>query len=95
MNLLGDTGRNQIFGPGLLNLDFSLFKNIAVKKISEAFNVQLRFEFFNVMNHPSFQSPLDTNAVFNTDGTPNPGAGQLDATTGTQREIQMGVKIAW
>ena len=95
MNLLGDNGRNQIFGPGLLNLDFSLFKNIPIKKISEAFNVQLRFEFFNVMNHPSFQSPLDTNALFNADGTTNPGAGQLDSTAGTQREIQMGVKIAW
>jgi len=95
MNLLGNTGRNQIFGPGLLNLDFSLFKNIPVKKISEGFNVQLRFEFYNVMNHPSLQSPLDTNAVFNTDGTPNLAAGQLDATTGTQREIQMGVKVNW
>jgi len=102
MNLLGSNGRNQIYGPGLLNLDFSLFKNIPIKKISEAFNVQLRFEFFNVMNHPSFQSPLDTNALFNSDGSVIPpptatssGPGTLDATTGTQREIQMGVKIAW
>ena len=95
MNLLGNNGRNQVYGPGLFDLDFSLFKDNRVKKISETFNVQLRAEFFNVLNHPSFQSPLDSNAVFNNDGTPILGAGALDATTTTQREIQFGVKIVW
>jgi hypothetical protein len=95
MNLLGNNGRNSIFGPGLLDLDFSLFKNIPVKKISEAFNIQFRTEFFNIMNHPSFQSPLDTIALFGPDGAANSGAGQLDATTTTQRQIQFGVKIVW
>ena len=95
MNLLGNNGRNQVYGPGLWSLDFSLFKDNAIKKISETFNVQFRAEFFNVLNHPSFQAPLDSNALFNNDGTPILGAGALDQTTTSQREIQFGVKVVW
>jgi hypothetical protein len=95
MNLLGNNGRNQVYGPGLLGLDFSLFKDNRIKRISEDFNVQFRAEFFNVLNHPSFQSPLDSNALFNPDGTSVGGAGALDATTTSPREIQFGVKIVW
>jgi hypothetical protein len=95
MNLLGDTGRNQIFGPGLFDLDFSLFKDNYIRRISESFNIQLRTEFFNVLNRPSFQSPIDNNALFNNDGTPIGGAGAIDATTTNSREIQFGIKIIW
>ena len=95
MNLLGNNGRNQVYGPGLLDLDFSLFKDNHIKRISEAFNIQFRAEFFNILNHPSFQSPLDSNALFNNDGTSIGGAGALDATTTSPREIQFGIKIVW
>jgi hypothetical protein len=93
MNLFGNAGRNSIIGPGLLNLDVSLFKNVSVPRISEAFKVQFRAEFFNVLNHPNFQSPLDNNYIFNQDGTPVGGAGSIDATTSDSREIQFGLKI--
>ena len=56
-NIRGGTGRNIFNGPGLVNVDFSVFKNNYVPKISEAFNVQFRAEFFNVFNRANFGLP--------------------------------------
>jgi hypothetical protein len=95
MNLLGNMGRNQIYGPGIADFDFSIFKDNRIPSISESFNVQLRFEFFNVFNRPNFQSPVDNNALFNPDGTSVSGAGAIDSTTTPSRQIQFGVKIVW
>jgi outer membrane receptor protein involved in Fe transport len=89
MNLMGNAGRNQIFGPGLVNLDFSLFKNF---DISERLRVQFRTEFFNILNHANFQSPVDNNTVLNQDGTPVAGAGAIESTT-TSRQIQLELKV--
>ncbi len=46
-------------GPGFSSLDVSLFKKFALK-FTEAAQLQFRAEFFNVLNHPSFQSPPST-----------------------------------
>jgi hypothetical protein len=53
----GDLGRNEIFGPGYANWDFSLVKNTA---LTERVNLQLRAEFFNLLNHPNFALPDNT-----------------------------------
>jgi hypothetical protein len=92
MNLLGNAGRNQIFGPGLADVDFSVFKNI---RISERFAVQLRSEFFNVFNHANFAPPLDNSTLFTNTGTPVPGAGAIDSTVTTSRQIQFALKFMW
>ena len=95
MNLFGNAGRNTVIGPGLANVDFSAFKNNYIPKISETFNVQFRAEFFNILNHPNFQSPVKHNAIFNTDGSPADGAGVINSTTTSSRQIQFGLKIIW
>jgi hypothetical protein len=95
MNLMGNEGRNQIFGPGLATYDFSVFKNIPVAKVSETFNAQLRFEFFNILNRANFQSPIDNSKMFNQDGTSVAAAGAIDATSTTSRQIQFGLKLSW
>ena len=95
MNLFGNEGRNQLTGPGLMELDFSLFKNFPVKKISDSFSVQLRVEFFNIVNHPNFQAPVDNLQIFNQDGTPVPTGGAIDSTTTDPRQIQLGLKVVW
>jgi len=41
-NLLGNGGRNTVIGPGLQDMDFSLFKNNPIHRISETFNAQFR-----------------------------------------------------
>jgi hypothetical protein len=94
-NLRGNAGRNIIIGPGLVNLDFSLFKNMPVKKISESFNIQFRAEFFNVLNHTSFQAPFGSNVLFNPDGSAASGAGALQSTAIDSREIQFALKFVW
>lgn len=48
------SGRNSIQGPGFSNTDLSLLKKI---EVTERINMQLRAEFFNVFNHPSFENP--------------------------------------
>src|SRR4029077_8167655 len=56
-NLRGNAGRNIILGPGLVNLDFSVFKNNYIRRISETFNAQFRMEIFNILNRANFQIP--------------------------------------
>jgi hypothetical protein len=94
-NLLGNLTRNSVIGPGLVNLDFSLFKNNYIKQVSENFNIQLRFEFFNIFNHPNFQAPIDNDALFDTNGNPVAGAGAVDTTATTSRQIQFGMRVIW
>jgi hypothetical protein len=96
-NLLGNAGRNILIGPGTSNLDFSIFKNIPVKKISESFNVQFRAEFFNVLNRPNFAVPVtpDNTDIFDSTGSATGAAGLLTSTTTTSREIQFALKFAW
>jgi outer membrane receptor protein involved in Fe transport len=95
MNLFGNAGRNTVIGPGLANIDFSAFKNNYIPKISETFNIQFRAELFNILNHPNFQSPVKHNAIFNQDGSPASGAGVINSTTTSSRQIQFGLKIIW
>ena len=94
-NPRGNSGRNVVIGPGLANLDFSVFKNNAVKRISETFNVQVRAEFFNVLNRANFYPPITPVDVFDGASNPTGVAGQLTTTTTPAREIQFAVKIIW
>ena len=50
----GNTDRNILRGPGLVNLDASLFRNF---RVTERWNVQLRGECYNVSNTPHFNNP--------------------------------------
>ncbi len=98
-NVLGNTRRNQFYGPGQTTVDFSVFKNTKIPAISEAFNLQFRAEFFNVLNHTNFLSPgfLNTfgqnNSVFDFDGSTLPTA--LNQTATSSRQIQLGLKVIW
>jgi outer membrane receptor protein involved in Fe transport len=96
-NLRGNAGRNILIGPGLTSLDFSLFKNNYIKRISERFNVQFRAEIFNILNHANFAPPITpTNTdIFDGTGTLSGGAGVLTRTTTTSREIQFAVKVVF
>ena len=95
-NLRGNAGRNILNGPGLINMDFSVFKNNYIPKISETFNVQFRAEVFNVLNHANFAPPTtpDNTDIFDPTGAIG-APGLLSRTTTTAREIQLAVKIIW
>jgi hypothetical protein len=100
-NRLGNAGRNTLTGPSQSVLDMSLFKNNYIKRISETFNIQLRMEVFNILNHSNFRPPQAAQAQLYsysaTTGvfTPNAGAGLLTLTSTTSRQIQFAVKIVW
>jgi hypothetical protein len=99
-NLRGNSGRNILNGPGITNLDFSIFKNNRIPRISENFNAQFRVEMFNVLNHPNFAppGPGDGNTdIFDATGTSLAGAtaGVLVKTTIPERQIQFALKIVF
>jgi Carboxypeptidase regulatory-like domain/TonB dependent receptor len=94
-NLLGNSGRNQLTGPGLINFDMSLFKNMKFTRISENFNAQFRVEVFNIFNHPNFSPPVDNNALFDSSGAAIGGAGAITSTVTTSRQMQFALKLIW
>jgi hypothetical protein len=47
----GDLGRDSIAGPGTVNLDFALSRAF---RVTERFQIDVRAEAFNVINHPNF-----------------------------------------
>src|SRR5262249_15634194 len=55
--LLGNAGRNFLFGPGLRNLDFSLTKVTHLPRMGEAGQLEFRFETFNMLNHRNLYIP--------------------------------------
>lgn len=50
----GNSGRNNLQGPGLFNLDVSLRKKFS---INERHSVDFRVDFFNLPNNPNFGTP--------------------------------------
>jgi hypothetical protein len=79
----GTLGRNALIGPGVSNLDLSLFK---VFSITERVKLEFRAEAFNIANHPSFSNP-------NTDIS----AGNFGQITGTalasERQVQFALRL--
>ena len=51
---LGTANRRFIHGPGINNFDVALLKETAV---GERVHIELRFEFFNALNHAQFLNP--------------------------------------
>lgn len=83
----GNSGRGTLVGPGLADADVSLFKTT---RLTERVSLQIRAEFFNVLNHSNFATPNAT--VFS--GTSISGsAGLITATATTSRQIQFGMKL--
>jgi len=91
---LGNVGRDTLSGPGLVNLDAAVLKDTRITKISEAFDLQFRAEFFNITNHPNWGQP--GNGLFmnglGANGTPNPAAGRITSIIGNPRQIQFAIK---
>ena len=79
----GNAGRNIINDPGIVNFDFSLFKNFRIREGQE---LQFRAEAFNLFNTPQFDPP---NTVFGT-----AGFGTI-SSAGDGREIQIALKFSF
>ncbi len=60
----GTFRRNSLRGPNLVNLDFTISKTTA---LTERLNLEIRGDFFNILNHAEFSNP-DTNPTSSTFG---------------------------
>ena len=99
----GNMARNLFRGPGNANLDFSVAKRW---QFSERVSLQLRGEFFNILNHPNFDGLYtigtdlsDPVAGINDLGvvsaTPDVGISNPVVGSGGSRHIQLGAKLVW
>jgi hypothetical protein len=78
----GNSARNNISGPGIVELDGSLAKSF---QLMERMKMDFRAEFFNLPNHPIFGQP---NGTF--------GGASFTRITNTRldaRQIQLGLKL--
>ncbi|MBL8177201.1 MAG: TonB-dependent receptor [Bryobacterales bacterium] len=98
----GTAGFNRLRGPGVVNLDLSIFRNFDV---SERIKVQLRAEAFNSTNTPHFGNPGTnvSNLQLNPDGSVRNLGGFTEITslanTGRdgidERVFRLGLKISF
>jgi hypothetical protein len=91
--MFGSTGRATFSGPGYIQLNLSLFKDVRIK---EKYDFQLRGETFNFTNTPQFANPSNsiTSQTF----------GQITSTVasgtgvngiGGGRVVQLGLRITF
>lgn len=85
LGTLGTCAPRAFHGPGIENLDASLFKIFA---LTERYRVEFRSEFFNTLNHANFSNP---NSSFTTSSLGS--FGKLSSTTTDPREIQFALKL--
>jgi hypothetical protein len=93
LGTLGNTPRGFLRGPGVTNLDFSVYKSTTVGRV----RTQLRLEAFNALNHPQFFGVSTT-----VPGSLNPGTAVTPGTQGTfgsitsfrdPRTLQLALKL--
>jgi hypothetical protein len=78
----GNLGRNSLVGAGFFNLDAGLARDI---RFDEKRRLQLRWEVFNVTNHPSYGLP---NSVLGREDF-----GTIRSTFSAPRQMQFGAKF--
>ena len=80
---LGNCGRNTLLGPGITNFDFSLARSFAY--FGEGRDLELRWEVFNMFNHPQFGLPernINSGSV-----------GKITSLAGDPRVMQLALKF--
>jgi Carboxypeptidase regulatory-like domain len=101
----GNMSRNLFRDQGYKNWDMSIFKNFRFK---ERYGVQARWEVFNILNHPIAANPYGASSFVNSGNgleaggglgfsglTPDFGAGNPLVGSGSQRVMQLGLKITF
>ena len=85
-NGFGNARKDAVVGPGLLNFNMSLFKNIDLTSHENGPRVQLRFESFNTFNHTEFLGVNTSSADANF--------GKITSTY-DPRVLQLGAKFSF
>ncbi len=82
-NPYGATRRNSLFGPGLVNTDFSAFKNLPVYRETR---LQFRAEFFNLFNNVNLANPASVQT--------SPNFGRITSSANA-RVVQFALKYSF
>jgi len=97
----GNTGRNILRGPGLVNVNTSVFRKFPVK---ERYAFEVRAEALNASNTPHFANPGGTNVSnlrFNPDGSIRALGGfmaitsTLGTVTGDERQFRFALRLTF
>jgi hypothetical protein len=90
---LGNSARTPLFGPPLVNTDFSAVKNFPLP-FRERTALQFRAEFFNIFNHPQFFLPGGSPAQGVQD-VDSANFGEITQTVNNPRLIQFALKLTF
>lgn len=90
----GNEKRNQFYGPGYSDVDFSIFKNTS---ITERVKTQLRIEMFNLFNHTNLGGFASSSLSSGSFGRITDTIGDYNGATGIGAgepfNVQLGFKI--
>ena len=73
--------------PGIVNANWSLFKEFSLAKLREGARIELRLEAYNAFNHVVFAAP---NATLNSGNF-----GVITAQANSPRQVQGALKVYW
>jgi len=79
---LGNAGRAILNSDGMFNIDFGLMKFF---RLTERYNLQFRWETFNVTNTPTLGTP--------TANIESPDFGKVRSTFSTPRQMQFALRL--
>ena len=88
----GTVGRNTMRGPGVVNMDSSLFRTF---KLTEKFNLQFRAEAFNLSNTPAFANPNGNVNSSNFGKILSTRSGTSRTALGRSREFRFGLRLGF
>ena len=87
----GDTGRNSVRGPGMFNVDASLFRSFP---LGATRRLEFRLEAINVTNTPKFNNPTNdvtSGSFMRITGVNNVGG----AVNFPERQVRLGLRFAF
>jgi hypothetical protein len=88
-NDFGNAPPDVFRGPGITNWDFSVFKRVL---FTESIGLQLRFEFYNFLNHSQWDG-VDTSARFDAAGNQVNGRFGQVTSARNSREAQVSLRL--
>jgi hypothetical protein len=94
----GNIGRNQFYGPGLVDFDLAFAKKA---KITERVGLEFRVEGYNIFNHPHFTNPGADAASLGNLIAAGPLFGVITSTVGrpdgttSARQVQAALKLSF
>jgi hypothetical protein len=98
--VLGNTGRNEFYGPGIFNVDVSLSRSLRLVRLGEAGRITVRADAYNFLNHTNLNNPVSTPLGFAGFGQASYGRAEQNASFPSvtpfveiPRQIQMLVRI--